>query len=126
MCTFVRYAQLRKGRGSRNHVVTVADAGSDDEERHGVASAEVAFASGSVARRGGLRLAHEVELESTDFVTTIADICVAGLPGWVAVVTAAGREPLRMRLWAPRGVEVHVRPPIPCPTPLSIEQVDEF
>ena len=86
----------------------------------------MAFASGSVARRGGLRFARDVELQSADIVTTIADICVSGMPGWVAVVTGAGREAVRMRLWTPRGVEVYVRPPIPCPTPLSIGQVDEF
>ena len=87
---------------------------------------EVAFASHSVAKRGGLRLAREVELHGTEFTTTIADICVSGLPGWVAVVSGPGSAALRMRLWAPRGVEVYVRPPIPCPTPLGFSDIDAF
>ena len=97
--------------------------GSDRRSR---GQAEVAFASHSVAKRGGLRLAREVELHGTEFAATIADVCVSGLPGWVAVVAGPGSGTLRMRLWAPRGVEVYIRPPIPCPTPLGFEHMDMF
>jgi hypothetical protein len=87
---------------------------------------DVAFAGHSVAARGGLRMMRDVELQSVGYVTTIADICVSGLPGWVAVVGGSGTEVLRMRVWAPKGVEVYVRPPIPCPTPVGIDQIDTF
>lgn len=82
------------------------------------------FAARSVADRGGLRLARTIDLAGAGEITTLTDICVAGLPGWVAVVSGAGDEPLKMRLWTPRGVEVHVRPPIPCPTPVSVAQME--
>jgi hypothetical protein len=80
----------------------------------------------SVVARGGLRLVRRVDLRGAGDVTTLADICVSGLPGWVAVVSGCDREPLRLRIWAPRGVEVHVRPPMPCPTPVSVAQLEAF
>ena len=100
------------------HAGVREDDNSDDEPG--------AFAGHSVHMRGGLRLARDVQLSSTGYVTTIADICVSGLPGWGAVVGGMAKDPLRMRLWAPRGVEVYVRPPIPCPTPVYIDRMDEF
>ncbi|KAI8474444.1 MAG: hypothetical protein J3K34DRAFT_518182 [Monoraphidium minutum] len=44
----------------------------------------------------------------------IADLAVSGLPGWVSVSAPRARAPLRLRVWAPRGVEVFLRPPLPC------------
>jgi hypothetical protein len=80
----------------------------------------------SVVARGGLRLARRVDLCGAGDITTLADICVSGLPGWVAVVSGFERNPLRLRIWAPRGVEVHVRPPMPCPTPVSVAHLEAF
>lgn len=45
--------------------------------------------------------------------TRLADIAVSGLPGWMTVNTADGRGTVRLAVWAPAGVEVFVRPPMP-------------
>ena len=87
----------------------------------------------AVAQRGGLWLARELSLPTTitDTDKTVADIAVSGLPGWVAVSISPdgfGRhysskqefqdvtqQDIRLRLWAPKGIEVYVRPPLPTP-----------
>lgn len=77
------------------------------------------FAAASVAARGGLRVARMAEIPTQDCVMTVADVTMSGMPGWVSVVSGSqGR--VRLRVWAPKGVEVHLRPPIPCPTPLDV------
>lgn len=45
--------------------------------------------------------------------TRLADIAVSGLPGWITVNTSDGRGSVRLGIWAPAGVEVFVRPPMP-------------
>lgn len=78
-----------------------------------------AFGGKSVARRGGLRRAREIELESAGFTTTLADITVSGMPGWVSVISSGMDGVVKLRVHAPKGVEVAIRPPLPCPTPVS-------
>lgn len=81
------------------------------------------FAAASVAARGGLRVARVAEIPTQDFMMTVADVTMSGMPGWVSVVSGSQGH-VRLRLWAPRGVEVHLRPPIPCPTPLAVAPGD--
>ena len=45
----------------------------------------------------------------------VADVCVSGLPGWVAVHVPEARGCVQLRVWAPAGIEVFVRPPLPAP-----------
>lgn len=83
---------------------------------------ESTFAAASVAARGGLRVARMAEIPTQDYMMTVADVTISGMPGWVSVVSGSqGR--VRLRVWAPKGVEVHLRPPIPCPTPLAVATV---
>jgi nitric-oxide synthase len=73
----------------------------------------------AVAARGGLRVAREVELEAGSRLAPIADVAISGLGGWVTLVAGgSGRGGVGvarcvLRVWAPRGAEVFVRPPMP-------------
>jgi nitric-oxide synthase len=83
-------------------------------------------AADSVAARGGLT-AHDVLVPAPPMVApsepgrrprrdaALADVAVSGVPGWIAVHSPRGRSPVRLRVWAPRGVEVFLRPAIPVP-----------
>eukprot|EP00951_Prasinocladus_malaysianus_P012599 scaffold94059_cov32-Prasinocladus_malaysianus.AAC.1 len=51
------------------------------------------------------------------------DIAVSGLGGWVSVLGCNRRdEEISIRIFAPRGVEVFVRPPMPVPNPLEAQR----
>lgn len=96
-------------------------------------SVQALLGANAVAQRGGLWLARELSLPmtATGSDKTVADIAISGLQGWVAVSIspfADGQrrqysskeeyrqmhmQDIRMRLWAPKGIEVYVRPPIP-------------
>lgn len=45
----------------------------------------------------------------------VADIAISGLPGWVTVLSPGTKGLVCLRVWAPVGVEVFVRPPMPVP-----------
>jgi hypothetical protein len=110
--------------------VDFAGAGSDGEEEgggggsgKGSGGGSVLDASTSVAARGGL-VPHDLTLRPPPGARPgagagafgrgpLADVAVSGLPGWVSVSAPRGRAPLRLRVWAPRGVEVFLRPPLP-------------
>lgn len=67
-----------------------------------------------VASRGGLRVARDFELSPGTKPAPIADLCLSGLGGWMAVVAGGGRAgSVRLRVWAPPGAEVFLRPPLP-------------
>eukprot|EP00884_Botryococcus_braunii_P017452 jgi/Botrbrau1/4390/Bobra.105_2s0036.1 len=70
------------------------------------------FAENSVAARGGLQLAKEVCLQARG-QTRLADIAISGLPGWLTVEVPSGHGEVQVAVWAPPGVEVFVRPPMP-------------
>ena len=92
---------------------------------------ECLLGSEAVALRGGLWLAREVALQTSTMNSnkTIADIAVSGLQGWIAVSISSGEErrhystkleyervnqqDIKLRIWAPKGIEVFVRPPLP-------------
>jgi nitric-oxide synthase, plant len=88
-----------------------------EDEREG-GPREVAFGARSVMARGGLRVAREATIASAKYTTTVADITISGMPGWVSIVCGGMPGQVRLRAWAPKGVHVHVRPPLPCPTPV--------
>ncbi len=47
---------------------------------------------------------------------SLADIAISGLPGWISVLSPGVRGEIQLRIWAPVGVEVFVRPPMPVPS----------
>ena len=51
---------------------------------------------------------------------SVADIAISGLPGWVTVLSPGIEGVINLRVWAPVGVEVFVRPPMPVPA--SVQQ----
>jgi nitric-oxide synthase len=70
----------------------------------------------SAAQLGGLELRREVEVE-LDEMAQACDISISGL-GWVSVGALAslrktGSMHARLAVWAPKGVEVSVRQPMP-------------
>ncbi|KAF8070981.1 nitric oxide synthase [Scenedesmus sp. PABB004] len=71
----------------------------------------------SVAARGGLVPHSVVVRPPLPTAECLADVAVSGLPGWVGVYAPFTRGEVVLRVWAPRGVEVFLRPPLPCPPP---------
>jgi nitric-oxide synthase len=90
------------------------------------------FGAESVASRGGLRMTREVEMAvDGDYFESIGDIALSGVPGWVSILAGPGRSSrqgrhqkggpspgpgvgtVHLKVWAPVGVEVFVRPPLP-------------
>jgi nitric-oxide synthase, plant len=73
-----------------------------------------AFGRASVAARGGLRPARTAALRGR-----AVDVAVSGLPGWLAIRPPAGDTGpdalagIEIRVWAPVGVEVFLRDPLP-------------
>lgn len=108
----------------------------NEEEREGDGSSP--FGEDSVVARGGLKLARKIDIDvykqdrsSNDDIdgdSAVMDIAVSGLPGWVGVYVkkeSGGRRRggeegkwVKIQVWAPVGVEVFQRPPLPVPTPL--------
>lgn len=89
------------------------DEGDDEGDSNGL------FGQLAVERRGGLQVAKETTVEAIGTRGAIADVVFSGLPGWVQVFAPRDKGSIQLRLWAPRGVEVFVRPPIPVPSPLT-------
>lgn len=98
-----------------------ADAGRTPwDEDGGEEGGKPGVGTAAVAARGGLRVAREIDLAPGGRYAPIADVSVSGMGGWVTVVAggAADRAATRLRsaklrVWAPRGAEVFVRPPMP-------------
>jgi hypothetical protein len=77
----------------------------------------VLFCKESVQARGGL-VPHSVVVKSPiPTAACLADVAVSGLPGWVGVYAPFTKQDIVLRVWVPRGVEVFLRPPLPCPPP---------
>jgi nitric-oxide synthase len=81
-------------------------------------SKRVLLCQESVAARGGL-VPHILYVPVPQIASSqcLADVAVSGLPGWVAVHAPYAKQGLDLRVWVPRGVEVFLRPPVPCPPP---------
>lgn len=84
----------------------------------GSSRARVLHCKESVAARGGL-VPHLLRVPVPQIPTSqcLADVAVSGLPGWVALYAPFAKQALDLRVWVPRGVEVFLRPPLPCPPP---------
>jgi nitric-oxide synthase len=65
------------------------------------------FGAASVAARGGLRPARTLELRGGP-----VDVSISGLPGWIEL-RGGGLAGGSVTVWAPKGVEVFARPPVP-------------
>jgi hypothetical protein len=100
------------------------DQSANDEELE--LAEDVLFGAHSVAEHGGLRVARELDVGIQQMGTVVADIAMSGLPGWVSVVSCRLRGTLKVRIWTPRGVEAYLRPPLPCPCPVSISKMTTF
>ncbi|MEW5318490.1 MAG: hypothetical protein WDW38_009708 [Sanguina aurantia] len=70
----------------------------------------------SVAARGGLQ-PHEVRVKVDGGRGALGDVAVSGLPGWVSLSAPAAKRDILLRVWVPRGVEVFLRPSLPCAAP---------
>ena len=96
------------------------------------------FGAESVAARGGLRVARIVELEvEGDYFEPIGDVALSGVPGWLAIVAgpklrsrrgvqseqSGSVHSVKLRVWAPVGVEVFVRPSLPVTTLALLDAV---
>ena len=57
----------------------------------------------------------QVSLDAGERGGRMADVCVSGLPGWVAVHVPEAIGLVQLRIWAPAGIEVFVRPQLPAP-----------
>ena len=52
-------------------------------------------------------------IKTTGLKGAVADIAISGLPAWITLLSPGRHGSIRVRVWAPRGVEVFVRPSIP-------------
>jgi hypothetical protein len=105
------------------------DEGADSDDEHSSSSSSSSSSSGSgskrvllckesVAARGGLvPTMLRVPVPAIPSSTCLADVAISGLPGWVSVFAPFAKQGVDLRVWVPRGVEVFLRPPVPCPPP---------
>lgn len=121
-CRLIREDEILEFEGSEQSSADESASAGADVAGWGGMDDNSTFAAGSVTARGGLKVARMAEIPTQDYVMTVADVTMSGMPGWVSVVSG-GRGQVRLRVWAPKGVEVHLRPPIPCPTPLAVAPV---
>ena len=49
----------------------------------------------------------------------VADIAISGLPGWITILSPGIEGLISLQVWAPIGVEVFVRPPMPVPASIQ-------
>lgn len=97
-------------------------AGSDSDDEHSPSSSSssprVLLCKESVAARGGLvPTIVRVPVPAIPSSGCLADVAVSGLPGWVSIYAPFAKQGVDLRVWVPRGVEVFLRPPLPCPPP---------
>lgn len=55
--------------------------------------------------------------------TSLLDIAISGVPGWITIA-AGSRGRIAFNVWTARGVQVFLRPPIPCPNPALDQTVE--
>lgn len=115
--------QLEAGDEDEEDTDAGNDSGSSSSNGNGCSSSNRSTRAGpllcqeSVEARGGL-VPHDLRVSAPPpSAAPLADIAVSGLPGWVAVHAPYARRDVLLRVWAPRGVEVFLRPPLPCAPP---------
>ncbi|KAG1679418.1 hypothetical protein FOA52_007709 [Chlamydomonas sp. UWO 241] len=121
-------AQAGAGPSSRaSATATTADGGGG---KKGKKQPSELVVTRSVTERGGL-VPHDLLVAAAGGAGgvgvggrsgALADIAISGLPGWVTFWAPRAKHNLRVRVWAPRGVEVFLRPPLPSVSPLSEQQ----
>jgi len=84
--------------------------------RRSAADSRALWCADSVAARGGL-VPHPIVVKVDGGRGPLADIAVSGVPGWVTVFAPGARRDIRVCVWAPRGVEVFLRPAMPAGPP---------
>lgn len=96
-------------------------AGAEDASSDATATPRALVCSQSVAARGGL-VPHVFVVKGgiPGAKGALADIAISGVPGWVAVHCPFSKRDISLRVWVPRGVEAFLRPPLPCPLPVSV------
>jgi hypothetical protein len=106
----------RSGEEDSDAATSASSSSSSSSSRSGP---KVLTASASVKARGGL-VPHDLVVKAPlPTRACLADIAISGIPGWVAVYAPFYKGQVRLRVWAPRGVEVFLRPPLPTPSPLK-------
>ncbi|KAF5835957.1 hypothetical protein DUNSADRAFT_6622 [Dunaliella salina] len=80
------------------------------------ADSRALWCADSVAARGGL-VPHPIVVKVDGGRGPLADIAVSGVPGWVTVFAPGARRDIRVCVWAPKGVEVFLRPAMPAGPP---------
>eukprot|EP00210_Caulerpa_lentillifera_P004189 g3995.t1 len=88
------------------------------------------FGRESVTTRGGLSISREFEFQCNEFDEVVVDITISGLPGWITAVLQKGNRKRNIgvfkgRIWTPKGIEVFLRPPIPMPNPLDVQEYEQ-
>lgn len=83
----------------------------------------VFFGKASVERKSGWVIAKEFKIDCYGFEATLVDFSISGIPGWISVTLptmskSRDRGIFRGRIWAPKGVEVFLRPSVPVLNPL--------
>ena len=126
----LRITRLATHEDGAAWLVETLDAASEESEDD-----TAPFGAAAVARRGGMYIAREFEaqLNSRTDVAAI-DIAPSGIGGWIRVGTARGARrnygessSAWLRVSAPKGVEVFLRPPLPVTSRESemVEDADE-
>ncbi|QDZ22803.1 nitric-oxide synthase [Chloropicon primus] len=71
----------------------------------------------SVRARGGLTMTKELVIQTPGYsgnaIQPIVDICISGVPGWITVYAKSSDEPIRCRVYTPRGIQTFLREPFP-------------
>jgi nitric-oxide synthase, plant len=103
-------------------IATKGGQATETEKSTSAAGDGFSFGAESVASRGGLRMTREDEMTvDSDYFESIGDVALSGVPGWVSVLAGPGsrrnRGMVHLKIWAPVGVEVFVRPPLPVSLP---------
>ena len=111
-----RVEAQEKSIGSRNETV-------EDEAATDVDATKAFFGRDRVLETGWA-VAKSFQIECLGFEENLADISVSGLPGWISLAVPymskdRDRGWLKGRVWAPKGVEVFLRTPIPVVHPLN-------
>ena len=84
------------------------------------AEGEAPVGAEAVSVRGGLSPLRDINLTAGSTPAPLADVQLSGLGGWFTILAGgrgegrtSGPQPVRLRIWGPKGAEAFVRPPMP-------------
>lgn len=101
---------------STDELKLMMEKSSQGEKKTGDCAMENEFGAASVSSRGGLRIAKKASIKAASRfrgITSVADIAISGIPGWIQVSCEDNDGAINILVEAPVGIEVFVRPPIP-------------